>query len=917
MKRETTKIAIFILIGFLFFYNVSAIITVGNLSDAIETKYGPEGELKGWINVSIQNEDSDELFKDNKGNSIDLIDILQLNKEKNNLAFSCDTKNCVTNYEQNESFSEKTFNLGLGKEKTFGILFNGKVTGVSEVGFTFESNASASCSNQFEIFFGNSRDTFKNYKATSNACEFSRSYGCFNSSSQTENFALNSNGAYCQKIKISPTPELNVGAWMKKESGNSNVTFFLIENAGGPELPEYTCKVSNSEISSQGSEKSCVIQKLIHFTKEYYLCVKKDSDDGKILIKSSSQENKCGYYSGSGTTPVSAYQFFMEGVEYASPQEIILVGGIKTSIAEKFNDYLSEVYLTGDCSSGCIVPIKISSKVDQEIKIKNLTVEYSRTEGVPEPITSFSDIKEIPPKVSTSGFVNIYLDEAGFIAPKEVKKHNITFYIGSEDFLKKEIEIQSIPVINYVVPLTAFSAYPAEFIVSANSSSGTISSYTWKFSDDNIIKTTQIGKIKHTFNSTGEYSLEITVKDSLERIAKKTFQITVQKPEEAIAFRYNKLKSNLIKVEQDINQYPAFVKKQISETLRLEEKSEKLNYYLRQNSSADTLEKKNAVLEGLLNLTIPEGITTTTKANTSFFPKIEKINLEILKEIGQSQYNASRSEEYREQILLWQYENVDIHVEYTGISEINEGEQKYLLGYYFVSPSKKETSLDPYVIVKKMEGFKQDPLASFSLIEKTGYYYFSLINAKKDFYFIATEGVDFLDLPLFVSPSFRYIELSEDIPTPDGDGPFYGKIKWGWLTLVIILILIIAFGIYLFLQSWYKYKYETYLFKGRNNMYNLITFIEAQKKLNVSDSDIIKKLKSSGWNSEQVNYVINKYLGKRTGMVEIPIKNPFDAIQENQKNENPLMKKPFGPPQVNNKRQFMPQKRDINKQDKK
>ncbi len=58
-------------------------------------------------------------------------------------------------------------------------------------------------------------------------------------------------------------------------------------------------------------------------------------------------------------------------------------------------------------------------------------------------------------------------------------------------------------------------------------------------------------------------------------------------------------------------------------------------------------------------------------------------------------------------------------------------------------------------------------------------------------------------------------------------------------------------------------------------MYNLITFIEAQKKQGVTDSEIESKLKKAGWNYEQINYVMNKYAGKRTGMIEIKMPEIF------------------------------------------
>ena len=54
-------------------------------------------------------------------------------------------------------------------------------------------------------------------------------------------------------------------------------------------------------------------------------------------------------------------------------------------------------------------------------------------------------------------------------------------------------------------------------------------------------------------------------------------------------------------------------------------------------------------------------------------------------------------------------------------------------------------------------------------------------------------------------------------------------------------------------------------------MYNLINFIETQKRQGINETEIEHKLKQAGWTGEQVRYVANKYSGKRTGMIEIPI----------------------------------------------
>ena len=79
-----------------------------------------------------------------------------------------------------------------------------------------------------------------------------------------------------------------------------------------------------------------------------------------------------------------------------------------------------------------------------------------------------------------------------------------------------------------------------------------------------------------------------------------------------------------------------------------------------------------------------------------------------------------------------------------------------------------------------------------------------------------------------------------------------------------------------------KRKYEEHLFKNRNNLFNLITYIEHARKKGLKGNEISKKLKKSGWNSEQIAYALKKHAGKRTGMAEIPIKFRFGKKKPNQ-----------------------------------
>jgi hypothetical protein len=96
------------------------------------------------------------------------------------------------------------------------------------------------------------------------------------------------------------------------------------------------------------------------------------------------------------------------------------------------------------------------------------------------------------------------------------------------------------------------------------------------------------------------------------------------------------------------------------------------------------------------------------------------------------------------------------------------------------------------------------------------------------------------------------------------------------ISVLIFVILILGIVIYTLLQQWYKNRYEDYLFNGRNNMFNLISFIQNEKTDGKTDSEIERGLSKAGWNGEQITYVMHKFYGKRTGMFELI---PVDKIK--------------------------------------
>ena len=99
--------------------------------------------------------------------------------------------------------------------------------------------------------------------------------------------------------------------------------------------------------------------------------------------------------------------------------------------------------------------------------------------------------------------------------------------------------------------------------------------------------------------------------------------------------------------------------------------------------------------------------------------------------------------------------------------------------------------------------------------------------------------------------------------------------------------------VYIILQEWYKRYYENYLFKDKNQLFNLITFMHNSLNQKLSRDQIFEKLRPLRWSNEQLVYAWKKLHGKRTGMWEIPIFISFEKYQikkEIEKRQNQITK---------------------------
>jgi hypothetical protein len=245
-----------------------------------------------------------------------------------------------------------------------------------------------------------------------------------------------------------------------------------------------------------------------------------------------------------------------------------------------------------------------------------------------------------------------------------------------------------------------------------------------------------------------------------------------------------------------------------------------------------------------------------------FYPKKENIDVDVLTDIAGGSYESSREEKYASAVLGWGVQNVDITLGYRKITASFENHDEPLLNTFEIDITKKSGSEgDPYVILKDMEGLTF--AGDYSQQEKSGYFYFPLIQESKQIIFSTTEDVDFIDLPLFVSPEISQLSIVGFVDPFDESGKLK---KWILFSLIILLLIIVGMVFWIILHAWYKKKYENYLFKNKNNLYNLFTWIGNAKKRGLDEGKLRTQLGKAGWNSEQLRYAMRKYSGKKTGM---------------------------------------------------
>jgi len=845
---------------------VSASFQLGNLSEDIGTSYSARENINGWVNISFQDENVNSIISSNFQGSIKLLDLLNNNEAD----YACVLADCNSSYSFSNPSTSKSFSLNYVQEKLLGFVLSENVGQITSLSFNVSASSPISCLNPLKIDLFDDGYEWKSRKSGNEfTCTYETGKGCFNSSQSAVEGEIG-NQIYCEKINLTASEKFNLGAWVKKGTSawEDGLLKMFLYNLDGEELA--SCNLPSP--STSGGEIYCNVTYSNDKIQEYYVCLKSSEDiDYKIQKE---DVNPCGFYGEPpGSSDKHDYYIVAKGAKFDNigqfsynQNEYELQGN--GNLAEDIKDYITINY--GDnCSDGCVIPLRLKSYASLNINLLGLSLRYAAG-GIIKTADKFYDVTKTNAKLS-SGFVKLDLSSSNITVPSTAGNRTFTLKLDDSVILTKDIIIESASIINSVVPTSVPAGISTKFSVDVTRAEGkNISEYRWDFGDD-VLENTTKNYVMHTYFEMGSYDLTIEVEDNSGAVVSKTFTINVSSPKELINSTMSDYEKRLSNLTSQLASFPGWYKSDIESIIKVDELTSQLKILRQKYSSATSDEEYVEIMGNLSQLEIPKTIKTSSEVNSQFFVNVEEVNPNHFVDFGAGTIEAGKEEAYKKAIAAWVENNLELEISYKKISAYYDSKTDDLLSVFKLNIKPKE-ALDKelYIIIGSTDVKFAGEENTKEFNDGVGVKFSNI--GERDLEF-SVVGEDINSLVLYLSPEFSLLSLEENV-TCNTNGMCEKDLgenwrncradckPWGWVSVLLIILVVAALVAYILLQWWYKEKYETYLFKNRNDLYNLLNFVSNARSQGLQDREISGKLKQSGWNGEQISYVFKKMAGK-------------------------------------------------------
>lgn len=797
MKRGLFLLLVFAIVFSAF---ASASFTLGNLSDNINTNYAPGESIYGWINLSFSNAPSDAIISTNFGGSISVSELLNVS----NAQYECNPLNCGDNYEAIDGQSSKIFSLGEGESKTLSFRIDGSINSIEGLSFKINSSANQSCISPLKIdLFADNKIDWENKKSAGIFSCYENG-GCFDYFSELTEYNLGEK-PYCEKVELIPAPAYKIGAWVRKGDGSyiNGMIKMQIYSITNQLLAE--CELPSP--SDSGSEIGCVVNYSVGSNGDYYVCVRGKAGMVNYKIRGES-ESPCGFFDSFKGAYTNDYNIFAKSGKYdkIAPFEYnasIFSQYSSGTLSNYINNYIISRY-NKDCAEGCSIPIKFSSGTSQSVKISDISLQYTITEGG---LTS-NDIFDVDysPANINSGFLILDLEKFGFKAPQEYGENTLIISLNGEKILEKQINTIKKPIINGISPEGVFAAVSTTFYVYVESPDNkSITKYKWDFGDGEV-RETSINSVQHAYNSTGLYSLVLTVYDSAGLSAEKTFTIESGNPKEIINSTIIEKKRWLNNLTSQLNLMDSWKAERIKAEMNITNVQSTLTKLETEYLSAGSESSYVSIMNRLNSLKIPSSIEKANVDSIPFVLVFKNIDKDKLKFLGAGSYQEGS---YDSAIKNWFEDNMNGEISSESTVFNYPSGKEVLITFFNISLKEKEDTGETYLVVNGESNFKENAI---DLTNAKGL----KIEGSREVEFSKKGLISAGDLEAYLSPKFSKIPLVVKICDDDGtcdkengetkDNCDDCKTSYWWVLWIFIIIFLGAAGYYVFKKGWIKLR---------------------------------------------------------------------------------------------------------------
>lgn len=855
MKKGVFLLVLIMLLSFTSAFSINV------TSVAIKNESGIDEPLTGTFHLELQDISANAIIKSELG-EYPLREFLK----SNNQPFACETFSCTDSLATTNNGEISKQITATPTEKIFGLVTTGK--GSSAQNFTIGLSSTFSEKDQIPLTIQVGSYVWKYEKPST---DFNNpkavTYGCFNqTASHIE--SLISSAPYCEKINLTSSKSYLLGA----NISGSGVADFVMTLKDSFLQDIASCNFSRQFPTSYTDQSNCTIKFENSIESgEYYVCIKSLAETSSYNLKRENTGTNCGFYNSIVPGLINDYSIYVKTPKYASSSgSIELSPEFKQMSANAINSYIQSRY-SSDCSNGCVMPLKIIGD-NISLAISSINLIYNSLDGA----TIANKIYETASETTKTGFDGtLALEKLDWKFASNGQK-NITIYINDDGEEKKVLNatvfIKQLPIISGIYPTSLPAGIPITFYANIQNK-GNFSNYNWDFGDNTTLITNTSYAI-HTYENISSYNLTLTF-GSGNYIASKSFSVETISPESYLDTTIASKKTNLEQFNSELSGFSAFIKSYFTTLINPSSYQTALDGIETVRVVTFASEEFLKIAKDLVQIKVPASIKSSNKKTAELIYNYNLIDPSIIAKITSE--DITSTEPYKQKILAWQIKNIDSKITREEITVLNEDNSiRNLITSYKIELGSKSENKSYFVIQENPNKLTIESGAQTANIEDRATVIELDGGNKLTFSFLINGSANPI---MFISPSLNELPVPKADPNCNKDSvcdsnenyktcrndcyPIWPTIIW---TLVVLILIII---IYTILQVLYKIRYENYLFRNRNDLFNLISFINNAHIKTTSDKEITKTLASQGWSEEQITYALRKAEGKNSGMFEI------------------------------------------------